>query len=282
MGIRLMVEVLDHAPATLTPRERYALVVLAEDARDETRLCSKGVESNEKVMRRFRVGRSERAAILKALIDKGALERVKRGQKYQHAEFRIPPLAPAQDLEIPDAEQDAAPPQDPETPDAEAVGDAAQDPGFPDPGISQRPGFPLSGSGFSGLRVRETRTPSPQSPQKPSSLSGTARRVADAVGATEAEAREIISIIQRENAPRSLPAYVAALAANGDLAALLDRVREQGPAAAKPSSKHPTIAELRAAQAVTCPHGTPGGDVVCALCRRGAGPVDEAGLRATS
>lgn len=108
------------------------------------------------------------------------------------------------------------------------------------------------------------------------SLSGPARRVADAVDATEAEAREIIDIIQRENRPRSLAAYVATLAANGDLTALLERVRTPG-STARPSST-PPIGEVRAAQATTCPHGTPGGDVVCALCRRGASPADQAGL----
>lgn len=38
MGIRLVVEVLDHAPADLTPAERLVLVVIAEQANDDTRL----------------------------------------------------------------------------------------------------------------------------------------------------------------------------------------------------------------------------------------------------
>lgn len=104
MGVRLMVEVLDHAPETLTPRERWALIAIAEDARDETRLCLKGVESNPTLVRRMRTGRTERAAIIAGLIDKGALERVKRGQMHQHAVFRIPPLTAAQGPETPDAE----------------------------------------------------------------------------------------------------------------------------------------------------------------------------------
>ncbi|MYV77745.1 hypothetical protein GT352_28005 [Streptomyces sp. SID1046] len=45
MGIRLVVEVLDHAPADLTPAERLVLVVLAEYANDKTRLCWPKIES---------------------------------------------------------------------------------------------------------------------------------------------------------------------------------------------------------------------------------------------
>ncbi|GGQ23504.1 hypothetical protein [Streptosporangium pseudovulgare] len=289
MGIRLIVEVMDHAPATLTPRERYALLVLAEDARDETRLCSKGVESNEKVMQRFRAGRSERAAILKALIDKGAIERTKRGQKHQHAEFRILPLTPAQGPGNPDPERGREGAQQPGNPAAEPVDKN-----------SQGPGSALSGSGFSGLRVRETRTPSPQSPQDPSSLSSTERRIMSAVGATAEETREIIRIITTENQPRNLTAYATRLAENGDLVPLLERVRA-GSRAAVPQTTPapPPLAELLGQR--PCPHGTPGGDQPrpgigtppCPQCRRAAsalptqptpspsaGPPDLSGLRA--
>lgn len=44
MGVRLLVEVLDRAPADLTPAERLVLAVLAEDARDDTRTCWPGME----------------------------------------------------------------------------------------------------------------------------------------------------------------------------------------------------------------------------------------------
>lgn len=48
MGVRLLVEVLDHAPADLTPAERLVLAVLAEDARDETRKCWPGMDKLER------------------------------------------------------------------------------------------------------------------------------------------------------------------------------------------------------------------------------------------
>lgn len=225
MGIRLMVEVLDYAPDNLTPRERWALIAIAEDARDETRMCLKGIESNPVLARRLRVGRSERAAIIKALIDKGALERVKRGQKHQHAVFRIPRLAPPEDGGS----------QGPETSEAEnefrvretGTQDRSQGPESPDAEDAQGPDSATSASGNCRLRVREPRTPSPQSPQDPS-LSGHERVVMEALadrGVTVEEMREIIFLIKRDHQPRSLAAYLRALAGNGDLGAYLERVR---------------------------------------------------------
>lgn len=232
MGIRLIVEVLDHAPADLTPRERWALVAIAEDARDDTRVCLKGVESNPTLARRMRVGRSERAAIINALIRKGALERVKRGQKHQHAVFRIPPLAPAEE------EPDARAPQGEDHRDAEAslrvretrIQAAAQRPETPEAEDPQGPDSAASGSGNRALSIWEPRTPSPQTPCDPSSLSGDERLVATALadhGVTARETREIIHLIRRENRPRSLPAYLRTLAARGDLVGYLDRVRAE-------------------------------------------------------
>lgn len=45
MGVRLIVEVLDHAPANLTPAERLVLVVIAEAANDRTREGWPGTET---------------------------------------------------------------------------------------------------------------------------------------------------------------------------------------------------------------------------------------------
>lgn len=225
MGIRLMVEVLDYAPDNLTPRERWALIAIAEDARDETRMCLKGIESNPVLARRLRVGRSERAAIIKALIDKGALERVKRGQKHQHAVFRIPRLAPVEQEPVVEEEPEDGGSQGPETSEAE---NESQGPESPDAEDAQGPDSATSASGNCRLRVREPRTPSPQSPQDPSSLSGHERVVMEALadrGVTVEETREIIFLIKRDHQPRSLTAYLRALAGNGDLGAYLERVR---------------------------------------------------------
>lgn len=154
MGVRLMVEVLDYAPANLTPRERWTLVVLAESARDTTRVCWPGIEDDDVFIRRCRLSRSQRYAVLRALIDKGALENVRRGQKHVRAGYRIAVMAP-KGAKLPEPQDNPAP-QHPDSQDAEKSA----------PG-SQGPGFEGSGSRFSDLRVPVYRTPSPQSPQSP-------------------------------------------------------------------------------------------------------------------
>jgi hypothetical protein len=144
VGIRLIVEVLDHCPTTLTHREKLALVVLAESARDRTRECLPGIENDENIARRMKLpARSSRYEVIQALRSKGALEVVSSGRKYSRAVYRIPDLTTAQRPENPDA--DTAP-QGPENPDAE------------------RSGSGFSGSGNSGLRVRKTRTQGPENP----------------------------------------------------------------------------------------------------------------------
>jgi hypothetical protein len=45
MSIRLMVEMLDHAPAELTPAERLLLVAIAEKANEQTRMSWPGMDT---------------------------------------------------------------------------------------------------------------------------------------------------------------------------------------------------------------------------------------------
>ncbi|GHA28908.1 hypothetical protein GCM10010372_30990 [Streptomyces tauricus] len=123
MGSRLYVEVLDYAPTTLTHREKLALSVLADDARDSTRVTWSSVES-EKILRRAQVSRPQMYEVLKALMKKSVLEKVSAGQKNGTAKYRILPL---QSPQIPDTDE---PPQDPDSPDT----DDDQSPGTPDPG----------------------------------------------------------------------------------------------------------------------------------------------------
>lgn len=232
-----MVEVLDHAPAALTPRERWALVALAEDANDMTRVCSKGVESNEKVMRRFRAGLSGRKEILKALVDKGAIARVKRGQKHQHAEFMILPLAPA---------------QQPGNPDPENGLSGRETRTLNDP---QQPDSPVSAAGFPGLRGRKTRPPSPHSPQDPSSPRARAVQIVTAsTGATEEEAEEVVRTIKAKRDVKSWPGFLRTMAERGDLDAMLAEIRGRNSRAGMGA----WLAWLQTQP--QCPHGNPGGD----------------------
>ncbi|NEB57618.1 hypothetical protein G3I48_35895 [Streptomyces griseus] len=122
MGGRLYVEVLDYAPTTLTHREKLALAVLADDARDSTRITWSSVES-EKILRRAQVSRAQIYALIKALIAKDCLKKVSAGQKNGTAKYMILPL---QRPQLPDAENDG---QRPDFPDADG---GAQSPGNPD------------------------------------------------------------------------------------------------------------------------------------------------------
>ncbi|MEU0087223.1 hypothetical protein [Streptomyces sp. NPDC006274] len=132
MGIRLYVEVLDYAPTTLTHREKLLLAVLADDARDETRITWSSVES-PKILRRAKVSRPQVYEVIKALVSKGCLKKVSAGQKNGTAKYAVLAL---QCPELPDAEDDF---QDPDSPDT----DDAQRPESPDTDPqSQRPENP--------------------------------------------------------------------------------------------------------------------------------------------
>lgn len=87
-------------------------------------------------------------------------------------------------------------------------------------------------------------------------------------------------IIKTENQPRNLPAYVAKLAQNGDLAALLDRVRA-GEATRPAPGSTPVPPSWREQLALPpCPHGMPGGHrerpstgtPACPACRAPSAP----------
>jgi hypothetical protein len=153
VGIRLFVEVLEHAPDTLTWRERYALAVLAENANDSTRECWPGIEDDPAIAHRMRLpGRSSRYDVLSALRKKGALMTVTSGHRGRRAVYRVPVMRP-------------------ETPDAI---DPAKGPGTPDKGSgnpgpnqdSKGPETPdpmdAKGSGNEGERVQEPREKGPE------------------------------------------------------------------------------------------------------------------------
>jgi hypothetical protein len=145
MGIKLMVEVLDYAPMTLTHREKLLLVVLAEDARDATRRTWNSIE-DPKILRRAKVSRSQLYEIVKALIAKDVLKKEQAGQKNGTAKYVLLPLGP-QCPEIPDTDES----QCPENPDTEP---ASQSPENRDTDESQCPGN-------RDVSVPESGTPTP-------------------------------------------------------------------------------------------------------------------------
>jgi len=91
MGIKLITEIMDHAPE-MTAAQWRALVILAEDANDVTRLTWSSVES-KKIM--DRIGRSEGgwANLRSALVRKGLLEIAEGGVKGHVAKYRFPEYA---------------------------------------------------------------------------------------------------------------------------------------------------------------------------------------------
>jgi DNA-binding MarR family transcriptional regulator len=105
VGVNLIVEVLDHAPDGLTAGERLLLVVLAEQARDTTRIALPG----EDVMA-HRTGMTDRTVrrALARLCDAGVIERVALGtdragrpvfaRRGRRAEFRIAHLSGKADV----------------------------------------------------------------------------------------------------------------------------------------------------------------------------------------
>jgi len=76
VSIRLINEVLDHAPAELTPVERLLLVALAEKANDLTRRCWPGMEL---LTKRLGVGERRVRQVLTELATRGYELRVPAG-----------------------------------------------------------------------------------------------------------------------------------------------------------------------------------------------------------
>ena len=186
VGLHLVREAEDLAPDILTWRERYVLSVLAHAAIDETRECPHGIEDRPEIIKRLRLTRSERYAVLASLCDKGALLRLERGPSWCQAVYanrffrddRLPegsgetqtlqdPASGPKGLGNPDpttkdraskgpgnpdASESASPVKGPETPDATS----AKGPGNPDP-IGERP----------GLKPRGKTPPTPPPGQRP-------------------------------------------------------------------------------------------------------------------
>lgn len=162
MGIRLIVEVLNDAPEALTHREKLLLVVLAEDANDDTRVTWNSVERPE-VLRGAKVSRSQLYAVLKSLASKGVLEKLSSGQKNGTAKYKIPKFPEA--AQCPGFPDTDAPSQSPSSPDT----DASQCPETPDTDANAQcpenaDTDPSQCQGIRDVSVRESGTPTPLFP----------------------------------------------------------------------------------------------------------------------
>lgn len=161
MGIRLIVEVLTSAPEALTHREKLLLVVLAEDANDDTRVTWNSVERPE-VLRGAKLSRAQLYAVLKSLTTKGALEKLTAGQKNGAAKYKIVKFPESQCLGFPDTEPPSQSPGNADT-------DAPQRPGTPDTDTNSQcqenaDTEPSQCQEIRDVSVRESLTPTPLNP----------------------------------------------------------------------------------------------------------------------
>jgi hypothetical protein len=87
-----MAEVMDRAPKTLTQREHKVLIILAEDARADSRIVWASLESPQ-MLRRARLSRTQLYEVIGALVAKGCLDLVMAGGRGHVAKYRIPVLS---------------------------------------------------------------------------------------------------------------------------------------------------------------------------------------------
>jgi hypothetical protein len=120
MGYELYREVLDYAPTTLTHREKLLLAVLADDAKETTRITYSAVES-PKILRRAKLTRRQLYEVLKSLTAKNTLKKITHGQRHAEAKYMIMPLAPTQSAEKPHADNQSQGAEDPHTDDSQGA-----------------------------------------------------------------------------------------------------------------------------------------------------------------
>ena len=247
MGVRLVVEVLDHAPPDLDRAERLVLIAIAEKARDSTRLSQCG---REFLLRRSGLGPRGLRKVFERLAAHGWEVRVPIGidrlgrPLYAvpgvQSTYRVPAFLRGKgELEDPDKgelEDRQAVPEDrqavPE--DRQAV---PEDPPVPHP---------------SSLKQQHARK---RATRQPDHL----RMIMDRVGASAEEAAAVAAAVDAEKHPDNLPGFLRRLAADGELGDWLARVRVERGRAAAAADEAEHRARIRGEP--WCEHGHAGGHI---------------------
>lgn len=184
-----MVEVMDHANACLTWRERYVLVAIADNLRDNTRCGWPAFDGEDQYAERFRLrtccSRTQFYEALQGLTDMGVVKILEAGHNGRRAEYYIPPLA-ALVLQPRRPKKKSAKSSVRETGTLQGVGrgvsegyrEPLPEPTASDSDSSNRDTTSAVVSRFDGSSVRETGTPTPQVSSGTASLNN-----ADAAGA---------------------------------------------------------------------------------------------------
>lgn len=110
MSIKILTEVMDHAPEALSSAEHRALMILAEDANEKTRMLWRDID-DPVLLRRLRMNEASFKNMRTALRRKGCLEMVGEAHRGSRPEWRIPILAPA----LAPVEPEPAEPEGPES-----------------------------------------------------------------------------------------------------------------------------------------------------------------------
>lgn len=234
MGYPLFREVKQHAPADLDTGELALLLILADEANDETRECFPGMDE---LCAHMRMTADGIGRILQRLAKHGIDVRVPVGKdktgrllyavKGVRTTYRLPrfapPMAGPQSAHKPDARTTVRP-KDPQCPDASPAMNAQ----CPDQGPPISHLWPDASPSMAGPQSG----PSPQSPQEEDPHLLPSQRILRnaGLGLTEDEEKKIIDWANKDK--HKGPAWWRKLAANGDLPDLIARWRSesaQGP-----------------------------------------------------
>lgn len=255
MGYRLYREVLDHAPPDITSGELLVWLVIADDAKDGTRI---GWIDQAKLQRRTRLSERGIRQALHKLAGRGFELRVQRGtdktgrpvfaHRGMQLTYKLPKLSQAVDDGVD------------EPVDNEPQGGTTVPPCVEEGGTIASEG---------GTTV----PPFPSVPSVPSQQrAGSAEEIVQsATDASDTEAAAVVGLIgvEAKQPIRSMVGFIRRLGDDGELAGWLDRVRQD----ASRETVRRFVAGL--ADKPACIHGTPGGGELrpdtgepqCALCR---------------